>query len=86
MMADLPEPAGERAVPIPSISLGQAFNPRRSEKWSLALESVCETSGLRMTDDPATRFVAEKIIELTQRGVRGDELRSVTLKKFKHEE
>jgi hypothetical protein len=39
-----------------------------------------------MTDDPATRFVAETIIELTQRGVRGDELRSMSLKEFKHEE
>ena len=38
---------------------------------SLALESVCKTLGLKVIDDPATRHVAEKIIELSQHGVRG---------------
>jgi len=41
---------------------------------------------LRMTDDPATRLVAEKIIELAQRGVRDvPTLRSMTLAEFKHD-
>jgi HflK protein len=38
---------------------------------SLALESVCKTLGLKVIDDPATRHVAEKIVELSQHGVRG---------------
>jgi hypothetical protein len=38
---------------------------------SLALESACETTlGLKLIDDPATRVVASKIVELAQRGVR----------------
>jgi len=52
---------------------------------SLALENVCETLGLRLADDPKTRLVASKIIELTQRGVRdAPTLTAMTLKEFKH--
>ena len=40
---------------------------------SLALESVCKTLGLKVIDDPATRHVAEKIIELSQHGVRAND-------------
>jgi hypothetical protein len=40
---------------------------------------------LSFTDDPATRFVASKIIELAQRGVRdAPTLSAMTLKEFKH--
>lgn len=38
---------------------------------SIALETVCEELELNLTDDPAARLVASKIIELAQRGVRG---------------
>jgi hypothetical protein len=39
-----------------------------------------------MVDDAATRLVAQKIIELTQRGVSdADTLRVMTLKEFKYE-
>ncbi len=52
---------------------------------SLALETVCDTLGLRLTDDSSTRLVASKIIELAQRGVRdGATLSAMTLKEFKH--
>ena len=52
---------------------------------SLALESVCGTLKLRLTDDPNTRLVASKIIELAQRGVRdGTTLGAMALKEFKH--
>ena len=37
---------------------------------SLALEIVCEKFGMKLADEPATRVVAQKIIELAQRGVR----------------
>ena len=53
---------------------------------SLALERVCETLDLRVQDDPATRLMAKKIIELAQRGVRGNALSSAALKEFKYEE
>ena len=32
----------------------------------LAFDSVCEALGLRIREDPATRLVAEKVIELAQ--------------------
>jgi hypothetical protein len=52
---------------------------------SLALESVCDTLKLRLTDDPNTRLVASKIIELAQRGVQdAPRLSAMTLKEFKH--
>ena len=44
---------------------------------SAAFESVCEALSLKLVDDAATRLVAQKIIELVQRGVKdvetGDE-------------
>ena len=49
---------------------------------SLALESVCKTLGLKA----ATRHVAEKIIELSQHGVRGvATLHAMTVKEFQDE-
>jgi hypothetical protein len=52
---------------------------------SLALESVCEKLGLNLADEPTTRLVARKIIELAQRGVRDAKtLSAMTLKEFKH--
>jgi hypothetical protein len=53
-------------------------------EMSLALESVRTKLGLNVTDDPATRLVARKIIELAQRGVRdATTLSAMTLKEFK---
>jgi hypothetical protein len=37
---------------------------------SLALETVCGKFGMELTDEPATRVIASKIIELAQSGVR----------------
>jgi hypothetical protein len=70
-------------MPIHPFLSGQAFEPEAIRNMSLAHESVCDTLGLRMIDDPATRLVAEKIIELAQRGVRDvDTLRAMVLKEF----
>ena len=53
---------------------------------SAALESVCEKLNLKMVGDPATRLIAEKIIELAQRGVRdAATLSAMILKEFKYE-
>ena len=57
-------------------------DPRR---MSLALETVCGKLNLTLSDDPARRLVASKIIELAQRGVRdAPTLSEMTLKEFKH--
>jgi hypothetical protein len=57
-------------MPIRPFLASRAFEPELILQMSLALESVCETLELSFTDDPATRLVASKIIELAQRGVR----------------
>jgi hypothetical protein len=72
-------------MPITPYLAGQAFEPDAIRQMSLALESVCDTLKLRLTDDPNTRLVASKIIELAQRGVRdAPTLSARTLKEFKH--
>lgn len=72
-------------MPITPYLAGQAFDPEVIRQMSLALETVCETLRLRLTDDPNTRLVASKIIELAQRGVRdAPTLSAMTLKEFKH--
>lgn len=73
-------------MPIRPFLANQPFDPETIEEMSRALEAVCDTLSLRLVDDAATRLVAQKIIELVQRGVRGAErLRLMTLKEFKHE-
>ena len=63
--------------------LGQAFDPEVIETMSAAFVAACEALHLKAGDDPPTRFVAEKVIELAQRGVRDpEELRTMTLKEF----
>lgn len=64
----------------------QAFHPEMLRDMSLALERVCATLNLPVQDDPATQLVAKKIVELAQRGLRGNALSSTTLKEFKCEE
>jgi len=72
-------------MPITPFLVGQAFEPEVIRQMSRALETVCETLRLRLTDDPNTRLVASKIIELAQRGVRdAPTLSAMTLKEFKH--
>jgi len=57
-------------MPIRRFLDGQAFEPETITRMSTALEGVCEVLSLKMVDDPATRLVAQKIVELTQRGVK----------------
>jgi hypothetical protein len=73
-------------MPIRPFLSGQPFDPEAIERMSQALQSVCETLSLKMVDDAATRLVAQKIIELAQRGVRDvATLRTMTLSEFKFE-
>jgi len=54
---------------------------------SAAFVETCKSLGLKVGDDAATRLVAEKIIELAQRGMRGAEnLKARALKEFNREE
>jgi hypothetical protein len=65
---------------------GSAFDPEAISTMSVVFESVCPELGLRDKDDPATRLVASKIIELAQSGVLdAARLRSMTRKEFKLE-
>jgi len=65
---------------------GSAFDPEAISTMSVVFESVCAELGLRDKDDPATRLVASKIIELAQSGVLdAARLRSMTRKEFKLE-
>jgi hypothetical protein len=71
-------------VPIRPFLSGAAFDPEAIREMSLALESVCNTLGLKVIDDAATRLVAEKIIELSQHGVHGvATLHAMAVKEFK---
>jgi hypothetical protein len=70
-------------MPITPFLAHQAFEPEVIETMSAAFVAACEALHLKVGDDPATRFVAEKVIELTQRGIRDpEELRTMTLEKF----
>ena len=66
-------------MPIRPFLAGQAFEPDVITTMH-ALERVCDKLRLRVIDDSATRLVAEKIIELAQRGIRdADTLASMVL-------
>jgi hypothetical protein len=65
---------------------GRAFDPEAIETMSEALNGVCETLSLKLADGPETRLVAQKIIELAQRGVRDvATLQAMTLSELKYE-
>jgi hypothetical protein len=72
-------------MPIRGFLSGQAFEPEVVRQMSLALETVCGKFGMKLTDEPATRVVAQKILELAQRGVRdAPTITELTLKELKH--
>ena len=71
----------EANVPIRPFLSGRAFDPEIINNMSEALKGVCETLDLKLT---ATRLVAQKIIELAQRGVRdAATLQTMVLTAFK---
>ena len=72
-------------MPIRPFLANQPFEPELIGQMSLAPETVCGNLNLTLSDDPARRLVASKIIELAQRGVRdAPTLSEMTLKEFKH--
>jgi hypothetical protein len=73
-------------MPIRPFLAGQAFEPELIRQMSLALETVCGKFGMELTDNPATRVVASRIIELAQRGVRdAPTLSEMAVKELKHD-
>ena len=70
-------------MPITRFLADQAFELEVIESMSAAFVAACDALHLKVGKDPATRFVAEKVIELAQRGIRDpDVLRKMTLKEF----
>jgi len=70
-------------MPITPYLAHQAFEPEVIEAMSAAFVAACVALHLKVGDDPATRVVAEKVINLAQRGIRDpDTLRKMTLKEF----
>src|SRR5438874_6349671 len=59
---------GQRAAPITPFLQDRAFDPETAQAVSNALVMTCEALGLSNRDDAMTKLVAEKIIELAQRG------------------
>jgi hypothetical protein len=73
----------EYVMPITPFLARQAFEPEAIENMSAALVAACDALHLKVGDDPPTRFVAERVIELAQRGIRDpDMLCKLTLKEF----
>jgi hypothetical protein len=56
--------------PIIPFLRAQAFDPETVEAMGKALVATCESLGLSDRNDAMTRLVAEKIIELAQRGIK----------------
>ena len=70
-------------MPITPFLAGQAFEPEAIENISAAFVAACDALRLKVGDGPATRSVAEKIIEFAQRGIRDPNmLCKLTLKEF----
>jgi len=71
-----------RLMPVTRFLAGQDFDLVVIGSMSAAFEAACDALQLKFSE-PGARFVAEKIIELAQRGVRDpDMLRKMTLKEF----
>ena len=70
-------------MPITPYLAHQAFDPEVIETMSAAFVAACDALHLKVGDDPTTRVVAEKVINLAQRGIRDpDVLRTMTLEEF----
>ena len=68
-------------MPITPFLANQAFELEVIESMSAAFVAACDALQLKVGKDPATRFVAEKVIELAQCGVHDPYvLRTMTLK------
>jgi hypothetical protein len=72
-------------MPIRPFFADQPFEPELIRQMSTAFETIRKKFGVKYADGPATRVVAQKIIELAQRGVHdAPTLTEMTLKELKH--
>jgi hypothetical protein len=70
-------------MPITPFLAHQPFDPETIATMSAAYVAACDALHLKVGDDPATRLVAEKVINLAQRGIRDPiMLRTMTLKEL----
>ena len=71
-------------MPITPYLAHQALDPETiGATMSAGFVAACEALQLKVGDDPTTRVVAEKVINLAQRGIRDPEmLRTMTLKEL----
>jgi hypothetical protein len=60
--------SGEWRVPITPFLKGKVFDPEALAALNSVFVDVCERLGLTDKADPATRLVAQKIIELASSG------------------
>jgi hypothetical protein len=66
---------GDGVVPIKGFLAGRIFDAGAINEMSLAFDGACHELGLvKSVQDPATSLVAEKIIEVAQRGVHDPDL------------
>jgi hypothetical protein len=71
-------------MPITPFLHGQAFDPETVEAMGKAFVTTCEALRLSDRDDAMTKLVAEKIIELAQRGLKNPTaLHLAAIKEFK---
>lgn len=71
-------------MPITPFLRGQAFEPETVEAMAKAFVTTREALGLSDRDDAMTQLVAEKIIELAQRGLKNSStLYLAAIKEFK---
>ena len=57
-------------MPITPFLRGQAFDPETVEAMGTALATTCDALGLSDRNDAMSQLVAEKIIELAERGLK----------------
>jgi hypothetical protein len=72
------------SAPITPFLRGQAFDPETVKAIGNALVETCERLGLSERDDTSIQLVAQKIIELAQRGLKNPtELHLAAIREFK---
>ena len=78
-----PETAGG-PMPITPFLHNHAFEPDVIEEMSAAFTGACKNLGLIDRADPLTEIVAQRVIQLAQRGIRTKaELYAMTVKDLK---
>lgn len=71
----------------PTFLAARAFDPDTIIQMAAALERACAAMGLRGTDDQVAQLVAQKIIQLVERGVAGaDKLSSQAIRELTERE